>query len=51
MVVLLSTALVCARASNSLDDDERDAILSAHNYYRSIVDPLATNMEKMVSQF
>lgn len=43
--------LICASTSAraALGDDEKEEILSAHNYYRSIVDPIATNMQKMVS--
>ena len=43
-------ALSCVREAygQGLSDAEKYEILSAHNYYRGIVDPIATNMLKMV---
>lgn len=32
-----------------ITDEEKQEIVRAHNYYRGKVDPLATNMEQMVS--
>ena len=31
-----------------LDEEEKEEILNAHNHYRGQVDPVATNMLKMV---
>ena len=31
-----------------LSEEEKEEILNAHNYYRGLVDPIATNMLKMV---
>ena len=33
-----------------LSEEEKEEILNAHNHYRGQVDPVATNMLKMVSQ-
>lgn len=46
-LLLLSYTLTITRAA--LRDEDKEEILSAHNHYRSIVDPVATNMQKMVS--
>lgn len=31
-----------------LTEEEKQEIVNAHNYYRGMVDPIATNMEMMV---
>ena len=36
-------------AEARLSDEEKEEIVRAHNYYRGKVDPIATNMEQMVS--
>ena len=36
------------RAQQSLSEEEVEELINAHNYYRSLVDPIATNMLKMV---
>ena len=47
--LLLLLALVCSvRGQQTLDAEEQEEILNAHNYYRSIVDPIASNMLKLV---
>ena len=48
-VVLLLLAVVWGvRAQQGLSEEEAQEILNAHNYYRSLVDPIATNMLKLV---
>ena len=37
-------------ASGKLSSDQKEEILNAHNYYRGRVDPIATNMLRMVSK-
>ena len=46
--VLVVLALSCGAYGQGLSDEEREEILNAHNYYRGKVDPIATNMLKMV---
>jgi len=47
--VLLLMALICSvQGQQTLSEEEQEEILNAHNYYRSLVDPIATNMLKMV---
>ena len=47
----LSLLAVCflALASAQITEEEQQEILRAHNTYRGQVDPIATNMEEMVS--
>ena len=46
LFLLLSVRLsVCQTGLSSRDEQE---LLSAHNYFRGIVDPTASNMEQMV---
>ena len=50
---LLLLALVCCQGvlgqgQGGLSEEEMEEILDAHNYYRRTVDPVATNMLKMV---
>lgn len=46
---VLLIALICnVRGQQTLSEEEQEEILNAHNYYRSLVDPIATNMLKMV---
>ena len=48
-VVLLLVGVVWgARAQQGLSEELVEEILNAHNYYRSLVDPIATNMLKLV---
>ena len=42
-------ALSCGAYGQGLTEEEQEEILKAHNYYRGLVDPIATNMLKMVS--
>ena len=37
-----------ARQNNGLSDDEKVEMLRAHNHFRGMVSPIATNMERMV---
>lgn len=51
---LLLLTVVCAvgvmSQSYGLSDEEKIEIVRAHNYYRGLVEPLATNMERMVCE-
>ena len=47
--VFVVLALSCEAYGQGLTDLEKLEILNAHNYYRGLVDPIATNMLKMVS--
>ena len=42
-------ALSCGAYGQGLSEEEQEEILNAHNYYRGQVDPVATNMLKMVA--
>jgi len=45
-------ALICSvQGQQTLSEEEQEEILNAHNYYRSLVDPIATNMLKMVWKY
>ncbi len=50
MAVLLVFLLWLQVAGGSLTSNQKKEILQAHNYYRGRVDPIATNMMRMVSQ-
>ena len=50
MAVLLVLLLWLQAAGGSLTSSQKKEILHAHNYYRGHVDPIATNMRRMVSQ-
>ena len=47
-VMLLLLALTWRAHGQGLTEEEQEEILNAHNHYRSLVDPIATNMLKMV---
>ena len=47
--VFVVLALSCGAYGQGLTEEEQEEILKAHNYYRGLVDPIATNMLKMVS--
>ena len=47
-VVLLLLALTWTAHGQGLTEEEKEEILNAHNHYRGLVDPIATNMLKMV---
>lgn len=47
-VMLLVAAVSSVRGQQSLSEEEIEEILNAHNYYRSIVDPIPSNMLKLV---
>ena len=44
-------ALSYGAYGQGLTDAEKYEILNAHNYYRGLVDPIATNMLKMVRPY
>lgn len=48
LLVGAAVVLRVAIAQSSLSEADKQAILNAHNYFRSRVNPTATNMEKMV---
>ncbi len=47
LVFLLGVASVMS--TSGLTDDEKKEVLNAHNYYRGLVDPVASNMQRVVS--
>ena len=48
VALLLLCVALGARAQQSLSEEEIEELLNAHNYYRSLVDPIATDMLKLV---
>ena len=48
--VFIMLAVSYGAYGQGLSDEEREEILNAHNYYRGKVDPIATNMLKMVGK-
>ena len=48
MFVALALLWVREVYGQGLTDDEKKEILKTHNYYRGQVDPIATNMLKLV---
>lgn len=48
LVLVLSLACCCVSGQTSLSASEKQEILDAHNFFRARVNPVATNMEKMV---
>ena len=48
LVGLVTAVVVVTTVSGSLNSGEKMELLLAHNYYRSTVYPLATNMVKLV---
>ena len=46
--VFVVLALSCGAYGQGMNEEEKEEILKAHNYYRGQVDPVATNMLKMV---
>ncbi len=52
-IVILALACSCAlpvvtAQTSGLSDEEQVEVLNAHNHFRGMVTPVATNMEKMV---
>ena len=47
-ILLLLLAVAHVRGQQTLSEEEAAEILNAHNYYRSLVDPIASNMLKLV---
>ena len=47
--VLVLLAVSYGVYGQGLGEEEKEEILNAHNHYRGQVDPVATNMLKMVS--
>ena len=48
MVLLLAVAC-SVTGQQTLSEEEVEEILNAHNYYRSLVDPIASDMLKLVN--
>ena len=49
LALLVSIGVVYTSAQTvGLTDEEKEEVLRAHNYYRGLVDPVASNMERMV---
>ena len=48
MVLLLAVAC-SVTGQQTLSEEEAEEILNAHNYYRSLVDPIASDMLKLVN--
>lgn len=46
---LLLLAAVCPLGQAFITEDDKEELLNAHNFYRSKVSPIATNMAKLVS--
>ncbi len=53
LAVLVGAGILCngAQGQTGLSASDKDELLIAHNYFRGIVDPIAANMERMVSLF
>ena len=47
--VLVGLCFIAIVSSSEFTEDDAKEILRAHNYYRGLVDPIATNMQQMVS--
>ncbi len=51
LVVLTVLGIVSVMSqSYGLTDEEKIEVVKAHNYYRGLVEPVATNMERMVGE-
>lgn len=48
VVLLLAFVYGALSQGQGLSEEEQEEILNAHNYYRRTVDPIATNMLRMV---
>ena len=48
LLLLLHLAGLWASVGGSLTDTQKQEILEAHNHYRGLVDPTATDMLRMV---
>ena len=46
---MMAVIAVANFAEARITDEEKQEIVRAHNYFRGKVDPIATNMEQMVS--
>ena len=49
LAMFLLLGLFWMAHGQALSEDEKEEILNAHNHYRGQVDPIATNMIKMVN--
>lgn len=49
--LLLALVYMANGQGSGLSTEEQEEIVNAHNYYRRSVDPIATNMLKMVSHY
>ena len=47
-LLLLLLGLICMAHGQGLSEEDKEDILNAHNHYRGQVDPISTNMLKMV---
>ncbi len=50
-IVALVAALAVAPSKAYLTDDQKEELLNAHNFYRSRVSPIATNMARLVREY
>ena len=50
-ILTLACSCVIPAARATLTEEEQAELLKAHNHYRGLVDPVATNMLRMVSAF
>ena len=50
-ILTLACSYVIPAARATLTEEEQAELLKAHNHYRGLVDPVATNMLRMVSAF
>ncbi|XP_064398516.1 peptidase inhibitor 16-like [Halichondria panicea] len=46
-VLVFLLGVVSVMSTSGLSDDEKTEVLNAHNYYRGLVDPVASNMQRM----
>ena len=50
-ILALTCSCVIPAARATLTEEEQAELLKAHNHYRGLVDPIATNMLRLVSAF
>ncbi len=50
VIVALVAVLAVAPSSAYLSDDQKEELIDAHNFYRSRVSPIATNMARLVRE-
>ena len=49
LLLLLAVCLGSAHAGGGLSESDRQSILDAHNRFRGMVNPTASNMQEMAS--